>query len=47
LSVDEATWDGADFLNLDENPNIVVVTERVADVVKSLRVANVAVFGPV
>jgi hypothetical protein len=35
LQVDETRWDGSDFLFLDSNPNIVVVTERVAEVVAS------------
>jgi hypothetical protein len=35
LQVDESRWDGSDFLFLDGNPNIVVVTERVAEVVAS------------
>jgi hypothetical protein len=35
LLVDEARWDGSDFVYLDHNPNIIVVTERVAEVVTS------------
>lgn len=33
LSVDEARWDGTDFMFLDGNPNLIVVTERVAEIV--------------
>ena len=29
--VDFSTWDGSDFFNLDCNPNYVIVTQRVAD----------------
>lgn len=41
LSVDDARWDGADFMNLDRNPNIVVVTERVATFIAANRFGNV------
>lgn len=40
LRVDEARWDGSDFVFLDGNPNIVVVTERVAEVVSSKAFSN-------
>jgi hypothetical protein len=40
LLVDQARWDGSDFVFLDGNPNIVVVTERVAEVVTSKRFTN-------
>lgn len=42
LAVDEARWDGSDFLNLDLNPNIVVVTERAAEVFTANGFSNVA-----
>ncbi|MEW6183576.1 MAG: double-CXXCG motif protein [Bacillota bacterium] len=32
LRVDQSRWDGRDFFNLDLNPNIVVVTERVCTI---------------
>lgn len=40
LLVDEARWDGSDFVLLDGNPNIIVVTERVAELVTSQRITN-------
>lgn len=43
LAVDEARWDGSDFLELDHNPNIVVVTERVAEIVQSNNFTNIVV----
>lgn len=42
LAVDEATWDGSDFLTLDLNPNILIVTERVRAVLADRRFSNVA-----
>ena len=42
LAVDEARWDGSDFLNLDLNPNITVVTERAAAVFTANGFSNVA-----
>ena len=41
LTVDESRWDGSDFFFLDENPNIIVVSERVADVFESNEFSNV------
>ncbi len=41
LSVDESRWDGSDFLTLDGNPNIIVVTERVADLLDAGAFANI------
>ncbi|WP_437962693.1 double-CXXCG motif protein (plasmid) [Sorangium sp. So ce119] len=35
LSVDETRWDGSDFVLLDHNPNIIVVTDRVAKVINA------------
>jgi hypothetical protein len=32
LRIDESRWDGSDFLHPDLNPNIVIVTERIAEV---------------
>ncbi len=29
IMIDESRWDGSDFFNIDRNPNIVFVTERV------------------
>ena len=43
LVVDEARWDGSDFVFLDGNPNIVVVTERVAEVLNAHDFTNVVV----
>jgi hypothetical protein len=40
LVVDESRWDGSDFMFLDGNPNIIVVTERVAELVTSKRFSN-------
>ncbi len=34
LLVDEQRWDGSDVLNLDHNPNIIIVTERAAKVLR-------------
>jgi len=41
LTVDEARWDGSDFVLLDRNPNIVVVTARVAEVFDARSFTNV------
>lgn len=41
LKVDEARWDGSDFLHLDGNPNIVVVTQRAAAVFNAHKFSNV------
>lgn len=43
LSVDEARWDGSDFLILDYNPNIVAVTERMAEVIDANAFTNIMV----
>jgi len=43
LAVDETRWDGSDFVILDGNPNIVVVTERVADVINTHAFSNLVV----
>jgi hypothetical protein len=43
LSVDESRWDGSDFITLDGNPNIVVVTERTASVIRSNEFSNLVV----
>jgi hypothetical protein len=42
LAVDTERWDGTDFFNLDHNPNIVIVTERVRDLVRDSGFTNVA-----
>lgn len=44
LRVDEATWDESDFFNVDLNPNIVLVTERVKDLIEEERFSNVALI---
>ena len=41
LAVDEARWDGSDFLFLDGNPNIVVVSERAAEIFNANGFTNV------
>jgi hypothetical protein len=43
LVVNEARWDGSDFVFLDGNPNIVVVSERVAAVLNANDFTNVLV----
>jgi hypothetical protein len=30
-SIDESTWDGSDFFHVDENPNAIWISQRVAD----------------
>lgn len=40
LEVDEARWGGSDFFHLDRNPNIIVVTERVRDLLEANRFSN-------
>jgi hypothetical protein len=42
LVVDESRWDGSDFFNVDLNPNIVLVTERVCETLIRHRFTNVA-----
>lgn len=32
LVIDESRWDGSDFFHIDQNPNIVIVTARVREV---------------
>ncbi len=41
LAVDEARWDGSDFVCPDSNPNIVLVSERVVDVFDANDFTNV------
>ena len=41
LAVDESRWDGGDIFHVDNNPNIVVVTERVHKVLAHGRFTNV------
>ncbi len=43
LSVDESRWDGSDFVLLDHNPNIIVVTERTQEVLVANAFSNLAV----
>lgn len=40
LDVDETTWDGSDFLILDLNPNIVIVTEKVQRILGQVGFTN-------
>lgn len=35
LAVDEGRWDGTDFFHIDRNPNIVVVSERVCEILSA------------
>ena len=41
-SVDESRWEGSDFCDLDGNPNIMIVTERIADELSAARFSNIA-----
>jgi hypothetical protein len=41
LVVDRQRWDGADFFNVDLNPNIVLVTQRVRRIIEEHRFTNV------
>ena len=43
LSVDESRWDGSDFVLLDHNPNIIVVTERTQQVLGTNAFSNLVV----
>lgn len=40
LTVDESRWDGSDFVTLDHNPNIILVSERVAEVLEANSFSN-------
>jgi hypothetical protein len=40
LKIDEARWTGTDFMNPDTNPNIVIVSERVYNVLNRYRFIN-------
>jgi hypothetical protein len=40
IEVDEARWDGSDFFNVDCNPNIVIVTERVCEALAKCKFTN-------
>jgi hypothetical protein len=42
LIVDEDRWDKSDFFHVDDNPNIVLVTERVCAVLAQYRFTNYA-----
>jgi hypothetical protein len=42
LNVDITRWDGSDFVHLDGNPNIIVVTDRVATVFEANGFTNIA-----
>lgn len=41
LTVDEARWDGSDFITLDGNPNIIVIVSGVRDLLESHAFSNV------
>jgi len=41
LAVDEARWDGSDFFNLDQNPNMVFVTGKVHDILVKNKISNI------
>ncbi len=43
LSVDESRWDGSDFVLLDHNPNIIVVTERTQKVLDANAFSNLVI----
>ncbi len=40
MAIDEDRWDGSDFFLVDYNPNIVIVTERVATLLGEGRFSN-------
>lgn len=40
LKVDISRWDGSDFFNIDLNPNIIIVTERVYRVLEKHKFTN-------
>lgn len=42
IVVDERQWDGSDFFFVDENPSVIVVTERVAEFVATKAFSNLA-----
>ncbi len=46
IGIDEGRWSGADFFNPDENPNIVLVTERVCRLLAAHNFTNYACYGP-
>jgi hypothetical protein len=41
IEVDLARWDGSDFFHVDYNPNIVLVTERVREVLEGVGASNI------
>jgi len=41
LAVDESRWDGSDFFNVDQNPNIIIVTEKVHDILVKNKISNI------
>ncbi len=41
LAIDENHWDGLDFLIVDENPNIIITSERVAAVFNANSFSNI------
>lgn len=43
LSVDEARWDGSDFVIVDDNPNMILVSERVKNTIDASGITNLAV----
>lgn len=44
LAVDVLRWDGSDFFDLDGNPNMMIVTERVRDLFVRERFSNCAFY---
>jgi hypothetical protein len=41
MDLDPAGWDGSDFIIVDENPNRLVVTHRVREVLEGIRASNI------
>jgi hypothetical protein len=40
IKVDDASWDGSDFFNVDKNPVLTIVTERVRDILAQHEFTN-------
>lgn len=40
MVIDEQRWDGSDFFHVDQNPNIVLVSERVCEILADHHFAN-------
>jgi hypothetical protein len=41
MIIDKSRWDGTDFFNIDNNPNMVIVTEKVVKLFKNENIKNV------